>query len=48
MEAIFGLKNDNLDLILHTGGGSAEATDAIVSYLRQNTKTFELSSHEQQ
>jgi hypothetical protein len=35
MEAIYGLKNENLDLILHTGGGSAEATDAIVSYLRQ-------------
>jgi hypothetical protein len=35
MEAIAGLKNDKLDLILHTGGGSAETTDAIVSYLRQ-------------
>ncbi|MGG9970909.1 SDH family Clp fold serine proteinase [Ferruginibacter sp. SUN002] len=35
MEAIHGLKNKNLDLILHTGGGSAEATEAIVSYLRQ-------------
>lgn len=35
MEAIYGLKNNNLDLILHTGGGSAEAADAIVSYLRQ-------------
>ena len=35
MEAISGLKNDALDLIIHTGGGSAEATDAIVSYLRQ-------------
>lgn len=35
MEAVYGLKNKNLDLILHTGGGSAEATDAIVSYLRQ-------------
>lgn len=35
MEAIHGLKGDQLDLILHTGGGSAEATDAIVSYLRQ-------------
>lgn len=35
MEAVYGLKNPNLDLILHTGGGSAEATDAIVSYLRQ-------------
>jgi undecaprenyl pyrophosphate synthase len=35
MEALSGLKNENLDLILHSGGGSAEATDAIVSYLRQ-------------
>lgn len=35
MEAIAGLRGDKLDLILHTGGGSAEATDAIVSYLRQ-------------
>lgn len=35
MEAVAGLKGDSLDLILHTGGGSAEATDAIVSYLRQ-------------
>jgi hypothetical protein len=35
MEAIAGLSGDTLDLILHTGGGSAEATEAIVSYLRQ-------------
>jgi hypothetical protein len=35
MEALAGLNNENLDLILHTGGGSAESTDAIVSYLRQ-------------
>ncbi|MBI1782917.1 MAG: serine protease [Sphingobacteriales bacterium] len=35
MEAIHGLKRDQLDLLLHTGGGSAEATDAIVSYIRQ-------------
>jgi hypothetical protein len=33
-----GLSNENLDLILHTGGGSAEATDAVVSYLRQKYK----------
>lgn len=38
MEAMAGLSNDSLDLILHTGGGSAEATDAIVSYLRQKYK----------
>lgn len=35
MEAIAGLTGKSLDLILHTGGGSAEAADAIVSYLRQ-------------
>jgi len=35
MEAIHGLKGNKLDLILHTGGRSAEATDAIVTYLRQ-------------
>ena len=35
MEAITGLTGDSLDLILHSGGGSAEATDALVSYLRQ-------------
>jgi hypothetical protein len=35
MEAVSGLKSKNLDLIIHSGGGSAEATDAIVSYLRQ-------------
>lgn len=38
MEAVSGLKSDNLDLIIHSGGGSAEATDAIVSYLRQKFK----------
>jgi hypothetical protein len=42
MEAVFGLKNDSLDLILHTGGGSAEATDAIVSYLRQKYKNIRI------
>jgi hypothetical protein len=35
MEAVAGLKRENLDLIIHTGGGSAEAADALVSYLRQ-------------
>ncbi|MDQ4122561.1 MAG: serine protease [Acidobacteriota bacterium] len=34
MQAMYGLRGDSLDLILHTGGGSAEATDAIASYLR--------------
>jgi hypothetical protein len=38
MEAVSGLNCENLDLIIHSGGGSAEATDAIVSYLRQKFK----------
>lgn len=42
MEAIHGLKGDQLDLLLHTGGGSAEATDAIVSYLRQKFKNVRI------
>src|SRR5688572_2857456 len=40
MEAVNGLTGDDLDLILHTGGGSAEATDAIVSYLRAKFKNI--------
>ena len=34
MEVIHGLKGPNLDLILHSPGGSPEATEALVSYLR--------------
>ncbi len=34
MEVVRGLDHDGLDLILHSPGGSAEATEAIVSYLR--------------
>ena len=34
MEVIHGLKGPNLDLIIHSPGGSAEATEAIVSYLK--------------
>ena len=34
MEVIHGLSNPNLDLILHTPGGSIESTEAFVSYLR--------------
>ena len=34
MEVIHGLKGPNLDFIIHSPGGSAEATEAIVSYLR--------------
>lgn len=34
MEVTYGLGGTNLDLILHSPGGSAEAAEAIVSYLR--------------
>ncbi len=34
MEVIHGLKGPNLDLILHSPGGSPDCTGALVSYLR--------------
>ena len=34
MEVVHGLDGDRLDLILHSPGGSPEAAEAIVSYLR--------------
>ncbi|MFC6836985.1 SDH family Clp fold serine proteinase [Halomarina ordinaria] len=34
MEAVHGLEGPELDLILHSPGGSAEATEQIVAYLR--------------
>ncbi len=34
MECIHSLKNPNLDLILHSPGGSATATESLVVYLR--------------
>lgn len=34
MEAVHGIAGDKLDLIIHSPGGSAEAADAIVCYLR--------------
>ena len=34
MSSINGLSNDKLDLILHSPGGSAEAAEQIVNYLR--------------
>lgn len=40
MESVSGLNGDTLDLIIHTGGGSAESTDAIVSYLRLKFKNI--------
>lgn len=38
MEVIHGLNGDALDLILHSPGGSAEATEAVVLYLRSKFK----------
>lgn len=38
MSAVYGLKNDKLDLILHSPGGSMEAADQIVQYLRGKYK----------
>ncbi|MDI6639901.1 MAG: hypothetical protein QMD78_03660 [Methanocellales archaeon] len=34
MEVIHGLKGSNLDLVVHSPGGSAEAVEAVVLYLR--------------
>ena len=38
MEVFHGLSSDSLDLILHSPGGSAEATEAMVSYIRSKFK----------
>ncbi len=38
MSAIQGLKGDNLDLILHSPGGSLETTEQLVKYLRAKFK----------
>lgn len=35
MECVHGAHGDRLDLILHLPGGQAEATEAIVNYIRQ-------------
>ncbi|MEX1138038.1 MAG: serine protease [Bacteroidota bacterium] len=34
MEVVYQLKGSSLDLIIHSPGGSAEATEAIINYLR--------------
>jgi hypothetical protein len=34
MEVVYQMKDRNLDLILHSPGGSPEATEAVVTYLR--------------
>lgn len=38
MTCLHGLKNDKLDLILHSPGGSLEAAEQIVQYLRSKYK----------
>jgi len=38
MEVIHGLQGTDLDLIMHSPGGRAEATEAIVKYLRDKFK----------
>ncbi|MEO0124002.1 MAG: serine protease [candidate division WOR-3 bacterium] len=38
MEVVSGLTDDNLDIIIHSPGGSAEATEALVIYLRSKFK----------
>ena len=35
MEVFYGLDNSGLDIILHSPGGSAEAAEAIVKYIRK-------------
>ena len=40
MEVVHGLKEPNLDLILHSPGGSAAAAEAIVLYLRSKFKNI--------
>ncbi len=40
MEVIHGLSGSDLDLILHTPGGSIESTEAFVSYLRSKFKNI--------
>jgi len=40
MSALCGLKNENLDLIIHSPGGSMEATEQIVNYLRSKYKNI--------
>lgn len=40
MSALHGLSGDNLDLILHSPGGSLEAADQIIQYLRAKYKNI--------
>ncbi|SRR5216684_1093852 len=38
MEVIHGLTGDDLDLVIHSPGGSAEAAEALVNYVRSKFK----------
>lgn len=40
MEVVHGLNGDELDLVLHSPGGSAEATESVVLYLRSKFKNI--------
>lgn len=40
MEAIHGLNGPNLDLVLHSPGGSVEATESIGDYLREKFESI--------
>lgn len=40
MSALAGLKNDKLDIIIHTNGGDPNAADAIIRYLRKKYKNI--------
>ena len=42
MEVLHGLKGDELDLILHSPGGSAESTEQIVNYIRSKFDGFRI------
>lgn len=42
MEVVNGLKSEKLDVILHSPGGSAEATEAVVSYLRNKFRDIRI------
>ena len=42
MEVVYGLSGSKLDLIIHSPGGRAEATEAIVKYLRSVFKDIRI------
>ncbi len=39
MEVVHNLKGDDLDIIIHSPGGSAEAAEAVVTYVRSKFKS---------